>query len=139
MILQIKMFDNPILRQKSEPVKWSKKIKRLIKDMKDTLIANKGLGLAAPQIGKNLRLIVTINDVLINPEIIESSNFTSSIEQCLSCPGKKININRAAYIKVAYINDSNKHCIKEFKDLNAFCIQHELDHLDGKLIIDYEI
>jgi len=144
MTLQIqKGKDNPILRQKSTPVKnITEEILNLIKDMTETMLKIDGVGLASPQIGKNIQLFV-INPklskkyIFINPEISKMSKRTELMEEgCLSMPGVYKKIPRAKSLRIKAIDETGKEFKLKAKDLSARVIQHEIDHLNGILIID---
>ena len=139
---------DPILRNKSEPLeKINGDIRKLLDDMLQTMYAAPGIGLAAVQIGILKRMIVI--DVskkeeekkpifLINPEIIFKSKETSLFEEgCLSLPGHFAEIERPAKCKVRLIDYNGKKKELEAEGLLSTCIQHEIDHLDGVLFIDY--
>lgn len=139
--------DNKILRAKSMPLKKiDKKTKKFIDNMIDTLNSENGLGLAAPQVGKNVRAIIarlnydTSDEVilpLINPEIIyKSKEMTLGEEGCLSLPGIYDQVERHKKIRVKFTDISGNTQILELDDLNARIIQHETDHLNGVLFID---
>jgi peptide deformylase len=141
--MKILEYPNEILRKTSEEVKdpTSVEIKQLILDMTQTLRANGGLGLAAPQIGKNLQIcVIEIENelfVLINPEIKNlSKEKIQSEEGCLSLPNKFLKINRHKRIKVKATDTNGKKQILRAKGLLARVIQHEIDHLNGVLIVD---
>ncbi len=151
MIRNILPSTNPRLRIKSKPVaRLDKKIHLLIKDLKDTLLAQKdpeGIGLAAPQIGKNVRVFVIKPkdkiSVIINPEILSVGKPKSSkkekpnlMEGCLSLPHFYGPIKRPRKIKIKFINEKGEQEVKEFTGLEAQIIQHEIDHLNGVLFID---
>ena len=148
-ILKIIEYGNPILRQKSKEVtKISKKIKNLIMDMLDTMYHYNGVGLAAPQIGENLRIFVLdVSDpsgpinplVFINPKIIKKTGAINSYEGCLSFPKAYTNVRRYKNVLVKALDMNGRPFIKEAKDgeLLARAIQHEFDHLEGKLFIDH--
>ena len=148
-IKKIVQYGNETLRAKSKEVtKVSKKIQILIHDMLDTMYANNGVGLAAPQIGENLRIFVidvsTGNEplnpmVFINPKIIHKSGACSSYEGCLSFPEAYTDVKRYANVKVKAIGSNGKPFVIEAKDgsLLARAIQHEFDHLDGVLFVDH--
>jgi len=135
--------NNPILRQKSTPVKnITEDILNLIKDMTETMLEVDGVGLAAPQIGKNIQLFV-INPnlskkyIFINPEINKMSKEKDIIEEgCLSLPNVFIPTKRARSLKIKAVNEIGKEFKLKAKDLLARVIQHEMDHLNGILIID---
>lgn len=140
--LEIIKEPNPILRAKNAKIRAiTPEVKGLIFDMVETMKSNDGIGLASPQIGINLKL-VTINTgegalALINPKIIWKS-FRKEIEEegCLSCPGVWGDIKRAKSIWVLTKNENGKYLFFRAHGLFARVIQHELDHLKGKLIID---
>ncbi len=141
--MNILKYPNPILREKSEEIKdpTDPKIKQLILDMTKTLRANQGLGLAAPQVGVNVRLcIIEIENelfVLINPEIKnESDEKIIAEEGCLSFPGKFMPVERSKRVKVKAIDASGKSQIIRARGLFARALQHEIDHLNGELFID---
>ena len=139
---------NKILRQKSIPVEGvDKDIQKLMDDMLETMYAAPGIGLAAVQIGILKRLIVIDiskenekkNPIfLVNPVIISRSSDTSVYEEgCLSLPGHFAEIERPAECKVEYIDYDGKKKEIKAKGLLSTCIQHEVDHLNGVLFIDY--
>lgn len=134
---------NPILRQKAKKIKdpLDKEIQELIPQMIKTMRAAKGLGLAAPQIGKSIRLCIIEESetlyVLINPLIKSVSKEKIITEEgCLSVPGKWLPIERNDEIKVRYLNEKGEKCKIKARGLLARALQHEIDHLDGILIID---
>ena len=139
---------DPILRKKSERLeKVDNNIKKLMDDMLETMYAAPGIGLAAVQTGILKRLVVidiSKDDVkknplfLINPEIIFKSKNTSSYEEgCLSLPGQFAAIERPAECHINYIDYNGKEKKLKADGLLATCIQHEIDHLNGILFIDY--
>ena len=148
-IKKILKYGTPSLREKSKEVhKVSSKIKTLIQDMFDTMYMNNGVGLAAPQIGVNLRLFVidvSTGDeplrpmVFINPKIIKKSGAILSQEGCLSFPEAYTDVKRYKNVMVKALNEHGKPFVMEAKDgtLLARAIQHENDHLDGILFIDH--
>ena len=148
-ILKIIEYGNPILREKSkEVIKISKKIKTLVQDMLETMYHSNGVGLAAPQVGENLRIfVIDVSDpkgpidpiVFINPKIIKKSGAISSYEGCLSFPKAYTRVRRYSNVMVKALDLNGRPFIKEAKDgdLLARAIQHEFDHLDGKLFIDH--
>lgn len=144
-MLKIYTDNAPILRKKTFPVSLpiSDEIKKLILDMKKIVREKNGIGLAAPQAGKSLCLIVVnLEDkkfALINPKITRRS-FRKEIaeEGCLSLPGFYINIKRPKRITVKYFNEKSKKIKLKAEGLLARVIQHEVDHLYGILIKDYK-
>ena len=139
--------ENQILRNKSVPAKSiDKEQLGLIKEMKETLIAEGGAGLAAPQVGRNVRLILanlsTLSKhkivVMINPEIISFSEESEIVEEgCLSLPDLFVQVERSTAITVKYLDEKGKEQVKHLKGMNARIVQHEIDHLDGVLICDF--
>lgn len=139
------------LRQPSKEVhKVSQKIKNLVQDMLDTMYAQNGVGLAAPQIGENVRVFVidvsTGNEplnpmVFINPKIIKKSGACISHEGCLSFPEAYTDVKRYECVMVKALDTNGRSFVLEAKDgsLLARCIQHEFDHLEGILFIDHSI
>ena len=146
-ILDIVTYPAKSLNEKSKKIDLSdlekEDFKNLIEDMKLTMIKKDGVGLAAPQIGKNIRMIV-INTkdgklCMINPEITKKSWRNESGEEgCLSLPGVFCNIKRAKNANCEYINPEGDKMLIEAKGFLARVIQHEIDHLDGILLIDRE-
>lgn len=144
MVLDIKKIGENVLRKKSLPVeKINKEIKALIKNMEATMKKADGAGLAAPQVGVLKRIIIvrpnTKTYVLINPEFkFKDKELYSDVEGCLSVPGKNIKILRSKNVIVEFMGVDGSLYEMEACDLFARVVQHEVDHLDGKLIVDYE-
>ena len=140
-ILEILTNQNPILRKKCKPVaKVTREIRELLANMQETLRAAPGIGLAAPQVGELLRIIIAdIGEglhAIINPKIVKKSGKQMFIEGCLSLPGIEGPVERASNITVKGINLSGKQIQVEAEGLLATVFQHEIDHLDGKLFVD---
>ncbi len=147
-LLEVITYGNPILRNDSrdiadpDPGTWE-----LIDDMFETMYRNIGIGLAAPQVAKNINLIVIDPSFgekeedamyLINPVVLEhSQNRIESEEGCLSVPGIRSTIERYEWVKVSYRDLDNKEHITEAEGLKSIVLQHEIDHLRGVLFIDY--
>ena len=132
----------------SKPVKdINREVKLLLDDMLETMYKSNGIGLAAPQVGILKRLIVMdCNDQnkkrnplkFVNPEIVKiSSDKTESEEGCLSLPTQFAKVERPSYIEVTYQDENGKKMNKNFSGLEATCLQHEIDHLNGKLFVDH--
>lgn len=148
-VRKVVKYGEPCLRAKSKEVhKISKKIQILIDDLYDTMYATNGVGLAAPQIGENLRVFVidvgvdakSMNPItFINPKIIKKEGAVNSYEGCLSFPEAYSNVRRYSYVKVKALDIKGRPFILEAKEgsLLARAIQHEFDHLDGVLFIDH--
>ena len=143
-LLKILYLPDERLRKVSEPVEtFDNALQILIDDMFETMYDAKGVGLAAPQVGVNLRLSVidvsankTEKLVFINPEIVESRGQEKFQEGCLSVPGAQETVVRANFVKVKALDRHGKPFEVEATDLLAECLQHEIDHLNGKLFID---
>lgn len=144
-ILPILHFPDPRLRTRSQPVaRVDDSIRTLIKDMFETMYQAPGIGLAAPQVNVFQRVIVVdISEeanaplALINPEIIETRGVEEMDEGCLSVPGVYEPVQRAQWIRVKALDRDGNPFEMEANGLEAVCIQHEIDHLDGKLFVDY--
>ena len=144
-LLTVLEFPDKRLRTKAKEVTvFDDAIKSLVDDMVETMYGFKGIGLAATQIDVHQRIIVI--DVsenkddpicLINPEIIEKDGAEESEEGCLSVPGFFEKIKRAEYVKVKALDKKGKSFELEANEILSVCIQHEMDHLDGKLFVDY--
>lgn len=141
MILDIKKAGSPILKAICEPVEHvDKRLRRLLDDMADTMYQADGVGLAAPQVGENLRMaVVDAGDgliELINPVITRREGTVKDTEGCLSVPNWYGEVERSAKVKVEFTNRWGKKKILTADGLLSRCIQHELDHLEGQLFID---
>ena len=148
MYIELVKYPDVFLRSKSNDVPFplDEKNKRLIKWMQKAMYQNHGIGLAAIQVGYQLRMFVMdVNkteekpQVFINPEIIKKSKESlTDFEGCLSAPGKRGEVKRYIRITLKYQDEEGEEIVKTFYNLAARCIQHEMDHLEGKLCIDYE-
>jgi len=146
-LLPIRIYGDPILRRKSAPVtQVDDRIRELAHDMIETLYDAPGVGLAAPQVGVSIRMLVadaTRQDggdgprVFINPEILESWDEWEYDEGCLSVPGVSAEIIRPEAIRVRFQDEQGRPREEEFHRLWSRVLQHEIDHLDGKLFVDY--
>lgn len=135
------MEGDPVLRQRAKPVeRVTKRIQRLVKDMADTMYAANGIGLAAPQVGVSERVFVAdIGEgliAIINPVIVRASGRDVDVEGCLSMPGLRGYVERAAEIEVDGLDLKGKPVRIEAQGLLARVFQHEIDHLDGILFTD---
>ena len=143
--LKILEFPDPRLRIKASPVETvDDELRTLIGDMFETMYAAPGIGLAATQVDVHQRLLVadvspdkSDPHVLINPEIIEKDGVTVTDEGCLSVPGYYEEVQRAQHIRVRFLDRNGDQQEMEAEGLLAVCIQHEMDHLEGKLFVDY--
>ena len=145
-MLKIRLYGDAVLREKTGPVeKVTAAVRRLTIEMIEAMFKYVGVGLAAPQVGKNLRLAVLHHPelhpkplILINPEILDRGDELVSIEEgCLSLPRLNVAVARPKDIRIRFTDVKGKLVIREFSDLMARIIQHECDHLDGKLIVDH--
>ena len=141
-ILDIRVLGDPVLRKATTPVEQvTDELRALISDMFDTMYAAEGIGLAAPQVGRTER--ITVMDVegqklaLINPEIIEREGSIRGEEGCLSIPEVFGDVTRSSRVIVRALNEKGEQIEAEGTELLARCMQHEIDHLDGRLFIDY--
>jgi peptide deformylase len=140
-ILDIIKAGNKILKQKAVPVnKIDRKIKQLLDDMAQTLYHAEGVGLAAPQVGISLRVVVIDTGdgliELVNPVIIEKNGSETASEGCLSIPGIWGEVERFAEVTVEALNREGRKIRISGKGLLARALQHEIDHLDGILFIE---
>ena len=146
--LRITKHGEPVLKKPSQPVDYEamkKDLPKLLKSMWATMYSVKGVGLAAPQIGLNIRLsVIDVRPegkaqrlVLINPEIISREGKVHDEEGCLSLPGVYAKITRAAQVRIKALDADGQPYEMSGEGLLARAFQHEIDHLDGKLFIDH--
>lgn len=140
--LEIKLYGNPLLRKKAKPMeKITQEERDILSKMAQIMYDKGGIGLAANQVGidKCMAVVDTGEGLykLINPRIIKRQGSQILEEGCLSIPGVCIKVKRAAKVKVEALNDEGQPLILEAEGLLACCLQHEIDHLKGKLILDY--
>jgi peptide deformylase len=142
-ILDIRVLGDPILRQATEPVTvFTGEIQTLIDDMFQTMYHARGIGLAAPQVGRTERLaVIDLGDdpfVVINPEIVSASSAKAKGEEgCLSIPDIYADVERPKSVGIRALDRNGNPFERDASDLLARCLQHEIDHLDGKLFLDY--
>lgn len=141
-LLPIRVLGDPILRAETQTVtEVTEELQRLIDDMFETMYAARGIGLAAPQVGRSERLaVVDVDDdpfVIINPEIVLEEGSERGEESCLSIPEIYGTVDRAAQVVVRALDRKGQPFERRADDLLARCLQHEIDHLHGKLFIDY--
>lgn len=151
-VLKLYEYPHPVLHLKAEKViKVDDELRRFLDDLLETMYADKGVGLAAPQVGVSKRMIVIDTEqrdedgnyqpgrpmYLINPEIVyKSEEKILFCEGCLSVPGQSAEVERHQKIKVRYLDYDGNECEIEAEDYPAVVLQHEIDHLDGILYID---
>lgn len=148
MILPINTYSDEVLRRRAKPLKGTdRQLEELIGNMFESMRNAEGIGLAAPQIGVSLRLLVvdiSLADgygeaspmVVINPHIIAVKGFNSMEEGCLSIPDVRGEVVRPSAIQLKYRDENFEERVGEFDDLAARVLQHEIDHLDGTLFVD---
>lgn len=155
MILPVFAFGQPVLREKCKPVEANTaEIQKFISDMWETMYDSNGVGLAAPQVGKNTRIFVAdtiqlgdekkrktdaegFKKVFINPEIVEETGTAWEYEEgCLSIPHVRGSVSRLPVLRIRYQNEAFEWCEDTFDGMNARVIQHEFDHIEGVLFID---
>jgi len=142
-VLTVRKYGDPVLRRKAEPVgKITPELRRIVADMIDTMYDEVGIGLAAPQVGISLRLMVVGADpkrepqALLNSRIAEQSGLVTAEEGCLSIPGIFADVTRAARVRVEATDLEGMPVSLDASGLFARLLQHEMDHLDGVLFID---
>ncbi|PYN81401.1 MAG: peptide deformylase [Candidatus Rokuibacteriota bacterium] len=142
-VLRVRKYGDPALRQRALPVgEVTPELRAIIADMTDTMYDEVGIGLAAPQVGISLRLIVVADEegrsvqALLNPAIVEQGGEAVGEEGCLSIPGVFAPVTRAAWVKVEAHALDGKLLTINARGLRARVLQHEIDHLDGVLFID---
>jgi peptide deformylase len=144
-LLKILEYPDPRLRTRAEPVQAvDERIRRLVDDMLETMYAAPGIGLAATQVDVHERvLVLDVSDAhdqplcLINPEILEARGSCQGEEGCLSVPEFTETVDRAEYVRVRALDREGQPFEVEAEGLLAVCVQHEMDHLEGKLFVDY--
>lgn len=151
MIYPIVMYGDAVLRKKALDIEKGTDLSAIIKDMFETMYAAKGIGLAAPQIGKSIRLFIVDGSPLdeepdmehfkkafINPQILSESGEPWPFEEgCLSIPNIREEIMRKEKLRISYFDENWIKKDEEFEGMKARIIQHEYDHIEGKLFIDY--
>ncbi len=151
MIYPIVMYGDPVLRQKAKDIEKGTDLKQLIEDMYETMHAANGIGLAAPQIGKAIRLFVVdgtqledeehmtdFKKAFINPQIVEEVGTPWEFEEgCLSIPNIREKVSRKGELKIKYYDENWELHEEEYDSMKARIIQHEYDHIEGKLFVDY--
>ncbi len=141
-VLKLQKYGSPLLREKAMPVnKVDDEIRELVNDMIETMYAEGGVGLAAPQVGISKRIIVIDNEekevlVLINPVIVKRAGEVKEEEGCLSIPGVYSPVRRSSLITVEALDLNEKKIQITKEGFLAIVLQHEIDHLDGYLFID---
>jgi len=147
---EVLQFPDPRLKRVAEPIeKITDEIRTLAQDMLEVMYDEPGIGLAAPQVGESVRLIVLDTDwkdderggerrplVLVNPEIVEREGSLIWNEACLSVPDYSAEVERSARVRVRGLDLEGREVVEDASDLRAVCFQHEIDHLDGILFID---
>lgn len=152
MILPIYVYGQPVLREIAKPVDLEMEgLDQLIADMEETMKNADGVGIAAPQVGRSLRILIVsgadlsedypelrnFRRVMINPEVIEKSEETAEYsEGCLSVPDINCNVIRPKRITVRYINQNRETVTESFDGFGCRMVEHELDHLDGHMFVD---
>ena len=148
MVLKLRIVPDPVLRKMADPVKTvDREVSRFMHEMLETMYKSSGVGLAAPQVGELRRVIVV--DVaeeqdakhafmMADPEISwRSEELFTYREGCLSIPGQYAEVTRPKRIRLHYTDVNNNRIEMEAEDLLSTCIQHEIDHLNGVLFVDY--
>lgn len=146
MVRDILIWPDPVLKKKALPVqRVNDGIRALIQDMFETMYAADGVGLAAPQVGISLRVVVIDPNprepksqplAMVNPEIVETEGETQYTEGCLSIPGEAEEVDRAARVTVRFLDAEGAPRQLTCEGLLAIAVQHETDHLNGKVFVD---
>ncbi|MGH7618773.1 MAG: peptide deformylase [Gemmatimonadaceae bacterium] len=141
-VLDIRVLGDPVLREDTRPVTTiTDELRALARDMFDTMHVAKGIGLAAPQVGRSERMaVVHVEEnrlVIINPEVIHDEGKEKAEEGCLSIPDIYGDVERPAKVRVRATDLDGKQFEVDAEGLFARCLQHEIDHLHGKLFLDY--
>lgn len=151
MVYPVVVYGDPVLRKRASDIPQGEDIKKLIADMFETMAAADGIGLAAPQIGKSVRLFVvdatmlddepdlkTFKKVFINAQILDHNGKDEEMEEgCLSIPHIRENIRRKDQIRISWYDENWQHHEEDFSGMKARIIQHEYDHIEGKLFLDH--
>lgn len=145
--MEICKYGEEVLKHQARKIEdIDDRVVQLVERMRFTMVQANGIGLAAPQIGESISLAIVDTTqgenqdefmVLINPEIIDSEGTESGEEGCLSIPGISVPVARHTYIKIRAYDLQGREVLKEYRDHRARVIQHEIDHLQGVLIIDH--
>jgi len=141
-VLNVRLYGDPVLRRVAEPVPAvTPELKTIIADMVDSMWHQVGIGLAAPQVGISLRIVVMDDgkggaSALINPVITDRGGAVREEEGCLSLPGIFADVERSKWVRVSAQDEAGQPVSFEAQGLRAKVIQHEIDHLDGVLFID---
>lgn len=140
--LKINIYGDSVLRKKAKPVKEiSAEHRKTLSLMAESMYEHSGIGLAAPQVGMSVQLIVV--DIgeglykLVNPKIVKRQGSQAIQEGCLSVPGACVKVKRSKQVWIEALDENSRLVRIEAKDLFACVLQHEIDHLEGKLIVDY--
>lgn len=152
MVYPIVVYGDPVLRKKAQDLEKNTDVKVLVQDMFETMYAANGIGLAAPQIGKGIRLFVvdgtsldeeeedmsTFKKAFLNAQILKEEGTPWEFEEgCLSIPNIRENISRPETVRIRYYDEDWNLKEEEYSGVKARIIQHEYDHIEGKLFIDY--
>jgi peptide deformylase len=151
MIFPIVMYGDPVLRQRAKDIEKGTDLTQLIADMFETMYGAQGIGLAAPQIGKSIRLFIVdgaplddepgmenFKKVFVNPQILQEIGTPWDFEEgCLSIPNIREKISRKDKLTIRYYDENWKQFEEDFSGMKARIIQHEYDHIEGKLFVDY--
>ena len=145
--LPVRTYPDPVLRRECKPAEpGSAHIRKLAEDMIETMYAAPGIGLAAPQVGESIRILVVdifghLGEreprVLLNPVIVSSSEITAFEEGCLSLPEFTVEVPRPRVVEIRYQDLEGAEIKIIAEDLHAVAIQHEMDHLEGRLLLDH--
>ncbi len=141
-IREIRVFPDPVLREKTQPIEdFGDSLREILQDMWDSMLAHDGVGLAGPQVGISLEItVIQIKEnryVLINPEILEERGEQVDEEGCLSFPGIFEKVRRPEWVRIRALNEHGEPYEIEGNGLLARAVTHEIDHLRGVLLLDH--
>jgi len=141
-MMALRIVPDPVLRRTCPPIRsFGPAVADLAEQMGQTMLAHRGIGLAAPQVGVLLRLVVVLMDgapvPIVNPVVDWQRGHAQLDEGCLSCPGVLVRVRRSAMVLVEGRHCDGSPVSYRFDKILAHCIQHEIDHLDGRLILDH--
>ena len=129
-------YPNPILTTKINKYYFDRELYQILRE---TAKKYGGIGISANQIGVSNRVCLSVNKIYVNPIIIREVGTITSEEECLSLPRKRVSVPRAEFVVVEYFDENEKPRVEQLSGYHAIVLQHEIDHLNGKVIADYEV
>ena len=145
-LIPVRLFPDPVLRKPSRAVPRPEDARGLIQRLTETMLSQpNGIGIAAPQLGENVRVFIMDvsprdpskkRHIMINPAMVSRGREVMSREGCMSLPDYTANVRRSEWVTVVWQNEKGRRQKKTFRGIEARCVQHEMDHLEGLLILD---